>query len=72
MSAICYRALCADDMDAVFETARVAWQFTYATIFDPGFIDQFVRPNCAPDRLRSLVSSSGLTSLDRKRAVVRW
>src|SRR5262245_5863736 len=56
MTAICYRALCADDVDAVFETARVAWQFTYATIFDPAFIDQFVRTHYAPDRLQSLVA----------------
>jgi ribosomal protein S18 acetylase RimI-like enzyme len=55
MSPIDYRALRADDVDDVFETARLAWQFTYATIFDPAFIDQFVRTNYAPDRLRSLV-----------------
>src|SRR5262245_31744487 len=40
---------------AVFETARVAWQFTYATIFDPAFIDQFARPHYVPDLLQSLV-----------------
>src|SRR5262245_41165142 len=55
MSTISYQALRADDADAVFDAAQVAWQFTYATIFDPGFIDRFVRTNYAPDRLRSLV-----------------
>src|SRR5262245_42760487 len=55
MSPIDYRALRADDVDAVFETARLAWQFTYATIFDPACIDQFVRTNYPPYRLRSLV-----------------
>jgi len=55
MNAISYRALRTDDADGVFEAARDAWQFTYATIFDPAFIHQFVRTNYAPDRLRSLV-----------------
>src|SRR5262249_21950273 len=35
MNAISYRALRTDDADGVFEAARDAWQFTYATIFDP-------------------------------------
>ena len=55
MSPISYRALRADDVDGVFDAARVAWQFTYATIFDPAFIDHFVRRHYAPDRLGSLV-----------------
>jgi len=55
MGAISYRALLPDDVNAVFEVARVAWQFTYATIFDAAFIDQFVSTNYAPDRLRALV-----------------
>jgi GNAT superfamily N-acetyltransferase len=55
MSEIRYRALRAEDVDAVFEAAREAWQFTYATIFDTTFIDQFVRTNYAPERLSALV-----------------
>jgi hypothetical protein len=55
MSEIRYRALRAQDVDAVFEAAREAWQFTYATIFDATFIDQFVRTHYAPERLSALV-----------------
>lgn len=55
MSTIVYRSLQPQDVDAVFATAHEAWQFTYATIFDPAFIDQFVRTNYAPERLRTLV-----------------
>jgi ribosomal protein S18 acetylase RimI-like enzyme len=55
MSAVSYRALRVNDVEAVFDVARVAWQFTYATIFDSAFIDQFVRTNYASDRLRVLV-----------------
>jgi ribosomal protein S18 acetylase RimI-like enzyme len=55
MSSIRYRALRTEDGDAVFDAAQEAWQFTYATIFDVVFIDQFVRTNYAPDRLRALV-----------------
>jgi len=56
MRAISYRALHTGDADAVFDAARESWLFTYATIFDPAFIDQFVRRHYAPDRLRLLVS----------------
>ena len=55
MSAMGYRALRVEDLNAVSDTAREAWQFTYATIFDTAFIDQFVRTNYAPDRLRVLM-----------------
>jgi ribosomal protein S18 acetylase RimI-like enzyme len=55
MDAIVYRSLQTSDVDAVCAVAREAWQFTYATIFDPAFIDQFVRTNYAPERLRALV-----------------
>ena len=55
MDAIVYRSLQTSDVDAVFAVAREAWQFTYATIFDPAFIDQFVRTHYAPERLRALV-----------------
>ena len=55
MDAIVYRSLQTSDVDAVFAVARDAWQFTYATIFDPAFIDQFVRTHYAPERLRALV-----------------
>ena len=47
MSSISYRALRAEDVSAVFDAAREAWQFTYATIFDRVFIDQFVSSNYA-------------------------
>jgi len=56
MDAIVYRSLQTSDADAVFAVAHEAWQFSYATIFDPAFIDQFVRTNYAPERLRELVS----------------
>ena len=56
MSAFGYRSLQPNDVEAVFAVAREAWQFTYATVFDPAFIDQFVRTNYAPERLRDLVS----------------
>jgi diamine N-acetyltransferase len=55
MGLISYRPLRAEDADAVFDAAREAWRFTYATIFDTVFIDQFVRTNYAPDRLSALV-----------------
>jgi hypothetical protein len=55
MSSISYRPLQAEDVDAVFDAAWEAWRFTYATIFDAVFVDQFVRTNYAPDRLRTLV-----------------
>jgi ribosomal protein S18 acetylase RimI-like enzyme len=55
MDAIVYRSLQTSDVDAVFAVAREAWQFTYATIFDPAFVDQFVRTNYAPERLCALV-----------------
>ena len=50
MGLISYRPLRVEDADAVFDAAREAWRFTYATIFDTVFIDQFVRTNYAPDR----------------------
>jgi ribosomal protein S18 acetylase RimI-like enzyme len=55
MDAIVYRSLQTSDVDAVCAVAREAWQFTYATLFDPAFIDQFVRTHYAPERLRTLV-----------------
>lgn len=55
MSAIRYRALRTEDGHAVFDAAREAWHFTYATLFDVVFIDQCVHTNYAPDRLRTLV-----------------
>jgi len=55
MTAFDYRSLQVNDAEAVFAVAREAWQFTYATVFDPAFIDQFVRTNYAPERLRDLV-----------------
>jgi hypothetical protein len=55
MSSIGYRPLRAEDAEAVFDAAWEAWRFTYATIFDPGFVDQFLQTNYAPDRLRALV-----------------
>jgi ribosomal protein S18 acetylase RimI-like enzyme len=55
MDAIVYRSLQTSDVDAVCAVAREAWQFTYATLFDPAFIDQFVRTHYAPERLRALV-----------------
>jgi GNAT superfamily N-acetyltransferase len=55
MSSISYRALRAEDVDAVSDVAREAWHATYATIFDTAFIDQFIRTNYAPDRLSALV-----------------
>ena len=55
MNAIIYRPLQTSDADAVFSVAREAWQFTYATIFDSAFIDQFVGTNYAPERLRELI-----------------
>jgi ribosomal protein S18 acetylase RimI-like enzyme len=55
MTSISYRPLQAEDVDAVLDAAWEAWRFTYATIFDTAFVDQFVRTNYAPDRLRTLV-----------------
>src|SRR4051812_28387891 len=55
MTAFGYRSLQANDAEAVFAVARDAWKFTYATVFDPAFIDQFVRTNYAAERLRALV-----------------
>ena len=55
MDAMVYRSLQTSDVEAVLAIAREAWQFTYATIFDPAFIDQFVRTHYAPERLRALV-----------------
>jgi ribosomal protein S18 acetylase RimI-like enzyme len=55
MRSISYRPLGAEDAEAVFDAAWEAWRFTYATIFDTVFVDQFVRTNYAPDRLRALV-----------------
>jgi ribosomal protein S18 acetylase RimI-like enzyme len=55
MSEIRYRALRAEDVTDVFEIAQEAWHFTYATIFDTTFIDQFVGTNYAPERLSALV-----------------
>jgi len=56
MDVIVYRSLLTSDADAVFAVAREGWQFAYATIFDPVFIDQFVRTNYASERLGELVS----------------
>jgi ribosomal protein S18 acetylase RimI-like enzyme len=55
MDAMVYRSLRTSDVDAVLAVTREAWQFTYATIFDAAFIDQFARTNYAPERLRALV-----------------
>ncbi|MCS6938185.1 MAG: GNAT family N-acetyltransferase [Roseiflexus sp.] len=55
MSTIVYRPLITNDADAVFAVAQEAWRFTYASIFDPAFIDQFVSTNYAPAHLRALV-----------------
>jgi ribosomal protein S18 acetylase RimI-like enzyme len=55
MATISYRSLQTSDAEAVFAVAREAWEFTYATLFDPAFIDQFVGTNYAPERLRELV-----------------
>lgn len=55
MHTIVYRPIHTSDADAVFAVAQEAWRFTYASIFDPAFIEQFVRRNYAPDHLRALV-----------------
>src|SRR5262249_8294028 len=55
MATISYRSLQTSDTEQVFAVACEAWQFTYATLFDPAFIDQFVSTNYAPERLRELV-----------------
>lgn len=55
MSTIHYRPIQASDADAVFAVAQEAWRFTYASIFDPAFIEQFVSRNYAPEQLRALV-----------------
>ena len=55
MDPIVSRSLLASDADAVFAVAHEGWQFTYAAIFEPAFIDQFVCTNYAPERLRELV-----------------
>jgi len=52
MPTITYRTFQPDDAEAVHATAAEAWQFTYATIFTPAFIEQFVQTYYAPDRLR--------------------
>ena len=54
MNTITYRPFASTDGDAVFAVAQAAWQFTYATIFDATFIEQFVRTNYAADRLNAL------------------
>lgn len=54
MNTIIYRPFTSTDGDAVFVVAQAAWQFTYATIFDATFIEQFVRTNYAPARLNAL------------------
>ena len=55
MTTFGYRSLQTSDAETVFSVAHEAWRFTYATIFDPAFIDQFVGTNYAPERLRELV-----------------
>jgi ribosomal protein S18 acetylase RimI-like enzyme len=56
MGTITYRTLQADDAEAVRDTAAEAWQFTYAAIFAPAFIEHFVDTYYAPDRLRETAS----------------
>ena len=70
MGLISYRPLRVEDADAVFDAAREAWRFTYATIFDTVFIDQFVRTNYAPDRLSALCRGRGPAHVLRRGA--RW
>lgn len=55
MSTIHYRSFEASDAEGVFATAKEAWHFTYANIFDTAFIDSFVQANYAPERLVRLV-----------------
>ncbi len=54
MRTIAYRPIRMCDADAVFAVAQEAWRFTYASIFDPVFIEQFVSRNYAPEQLRAL------------------
>jgi hypothetical protein len=68
VSSISYRSLRAEDVDAVFDAAREAWQFTYTTILDAVFIEQFVRTNYAPNRLSApvpLIAAQGSGTLKR-------
>jgi ribosomal protein S18 acetylase RimI-like enzyme len=54
MTTINYRPFRADDAPAVAALALTAWQATYRDIFTPGFIEDFVRRNYAPDQLAAL------------------
>lgn len=51
---ITYRPFTGEDADAVADVARVAWAWTYAGIFAPEFIVQFVATHYAPERLQAL------------------
>jgi diamine N-acetyltransferase len=50
-----YRSFTEADAAAVHDVVLESWKYTYRTIFDSAFIENFVRNNYAPERLTSLV-----------------
>lgn len=50
-----YRPFTGEDAVAVADVAHETWIWTYAGIFAPEFIAQFVATHYAPERLRALV-----------------
>jgi ribosomal protein S18 acetylase RimI-like enzyme len=46
-----FRPLTGADAPGVYDVALESWRYTYRTIFDSAFIENFVRNNYAPERL---------------------
>ena len=55
MNGIAFRSIGAADAPAIQAVAAEAWTFTYASIFGPQFIENFVRKNYAPEVTVSLL-----------------
>jgi hypothetical protein len=55
MSEIVFRELKESDAPSIQAVALEAWRYTYQTIFDQQFIDDFVRRNYAPEMTVSML-----------------
>lgn len=54
--AFTYRKLEVDDVESVRNVARISWETTYAEVYDPGFIRDFIEANYSLESLRQIAS----------------
>jgi ribosomal protein S18 acetylase RimI-like enzyme len=56
MSSITTRTLEEADLGQVHAVALISWQWTYHGIFEPSFIEQYVRTHYHPDQLQPMLA----------------